>query len=594
MMINHWILFLVPFLISLSVTPIIRKFALKAHLVAQPREDRWHQKPTALFGGIAIYLAYLVSCLLFLSHIKGIFPILIGGGLFFAIGLFDDVKKFSAQTKLLFQIIISCLVIYFGILIPLPYAYISIPLTVIWILLITNSFNLLDNMDGLSCGIASIVSLMVYFSGLVFKNNSFGPFALILAGATLGFLPYNFNPAKIFMGDCGSMFIGFTLAALAISETLRPASNVIITLLIPVLLMAIPIFDTTLVALMRIFHGRSILKGGRDHASHRLVSLGLSERKTVILLCLLSALFGLIALSYSKWDFFITSVLVGLTVVVLVFFGMFLAEIKTYDTGIYEEERRRKQSEGKLVLNSIILNKRRIVEVFADFVLICIAYYGAHLLRFEGQISDGNLELIRYSLPWVIFFRIGCFWYFGLYRGMWRYVGISDLVAIFKAATLSSVFTVITLTFLFRFANYSRVVFIIDWLLVLFFIAGIRILIRLLHEYFSSLRKGKNNVLIFGAGDMGESVLRELRRNKNLNYNPIGFIDDDIAKVGRRIHGIQVLGRREDLAYLLKNHNVDEVLIAVSLSKLKDSQKLFALLKDFSVSYRELIGIFDK
>jgi UDP-GlcNAc:undecaprenyl-phosphate GlcNAc-1-phosphate transferase len=167
-------------------------------------------------------------------------------------------------------------------------------------------------------------------------------------------------------------------------------------------------------------------------------------------------------------------------------------------------------------------------------------------------------------------------------------------VAISKAVTLSSVFTIITLTFLFRFKEYSRVVFIIDWLLALFLISGIRILIRLLHEYFSSLTKGKKNLLIFGAGDMGELVLRELKRNKNLNYNPIGFIDDDISKVGRQIHGVSILGTRKEIPSFLEDRNIDEVLIAVSFNKIKDPQKLVALLREFNISYKELSGILDK
>ena len=174
---------------------------------------------------------------------------------------------------------------------------------------------------------------------------------------------------------------------------------------------------------------------------------------------------------------------------------------------------------------------------------------------------------------------------------MWRYIGVADLISITKAVTLSSVFTVIMLTFLFRFQDYSRVVFIIDSLLALFLVAGIRILIRILHEYFSSLIKGKRNILIFGAGDMGDLVLRELRRNKSLNYNPIGFIDDDISKVGRQIHGVSILGTRRNIPTLFQYHKIDEILIAVSSVNIKESEKLITLLREFDISYKELSGI---
>jgi len=369
-------------------------------------------------------------------------------------------------------------------------------------------------------------------------------------------------------------------------------SNLIATLAIPVLILAVPIFDTTLVTLFRIFHGRSIVKGGKDHVSHRLVSLGLSEKRAVVLLYILSIIFGLIALLYSKLDVLIVTLLSGLTIVILLFFGIFLSEIETYKVNQLEKEKTKKIKEGKVVLNSFIFNKRMIVEVVIDVVLVCVAYYSAYLLRYDGKLNVTNLVLIKNSLPWVIVIRLLCFWYFGLYRGIWRYISINDLVSIFKAVSISSGLMILLLTFQFRFGDYSRVVFVIDWLLVLFFLTSIRIFTRTLDESFAHYRVGKKKILIIGAGDTGEMILREVRRKPELNYNPIGFIDDDQSKTGRAIHGVSVLGTRNDLAQIIAQKEIDEILIAIPSIPDGSLKEIFGICAESNVPYREIYGIF--
>lgn len=580
----YLILFLTSFLISLIFTPIIRKIALRFNLVSFPKGDRWHKTPTAILGGVAIFFAAIIPLLFFLKfNDKQVIGFFIGATIIFICGIIDDFRKISPQVKILFQIVSSCIVIYFGVLININPAYLQrlpyplaqiiellvIPCTIIWIVGVTNAFNLLDNIDGLSAGIAGIASSVIFISGLLIGNSTISIIAVSLAGACFGFLPFNFNPAKIFMGDSGSMFLGLSLSLLALMGTsARTYSNLVATLIVPALILAVPIFDTALVTLLRTANGRSILKGGKDHTSHRLVSLGLSERKTVALLYLVSLLFGAIALAYSRLDFVVVSILALLVLVVLFFFGMFLSEVKTYpDSNGIERVRQQRMSEGKTILNIFIFNKRKIIEVLFDFLLICIAYYSAYLLRFEGKISGYNIYLLKNSLPWIIMFKLICFYYFNLYRGIWHFVGISDLVSVFKGSTMGSVLSILFVTFISRFKEHSRVVFIIDWLLTLFLISFSRVILRVLQEYFQSFRSGKK-ILIFGAGSCAELFLREIRNNKDLNYKPIGFIDDDNRKKGRIIHGLAVLGGRDDFLRIVKERNIEELIIAVpSLAK---------------------------
>lgn len=586
--------FFIPFVLGLAFTPLVRFIAIKKELISYPRIDRWHKHPTAILGGISIYLASIIS-LFFLNPInKNVLGLFLGATFLFIIGLADDKFHFTPYVKLLAQIVAGCIAISFGIILGLPINnLLAIPLTLLWIIGVTNSFNLLDNIDGLAAGIANISSLMLFFSSLIFSNNPLGIYALVLSGAALGFLPYNFNHAKIFMGDSGSMFLGYSLAVISIAGTTRHISNLLITMLVPVLILSVPIFDTIFVMLGRAFRSKSIFEGGKDHTSHRLVTLGLSPRKTVLLLYAISTVFGLIAISYSRLNIFVISVIAFLGMVILLFFGLFLFEVTTKDNQITYNHKL-KNMQNNVILNSILMHKRRFIEVFLDFMLICIAYYSAYFLRFEGALLVNNLFLIKESLVWIILIKMSVFFIFGLYRGVWRYISISDLLTIFKVVSLSSIASILFLTLKFRFQEYSRAVFFIDWILSLFLISGTRVLFRVLGEFFSRTREKGKNVLIFGAGDTGEMVLREIKRNKALNYNPIGFIDDNPTKFDNKIHGINVLGSRNKIKDLVQTYDIKEILIAVPSIDIMDFSEIVRVCKDCGVSYRKIKGILDK
>jgi UDP-GlcNAc:undecaprenyl-phosphate/decaprenyl-phosphate GlcNAc-1-phosphate transferase len=582
-----------PLVLSLILTPIIRVIAVKNGLVSYPRADRWHKKPTAILGGISIYLASIIPLILINIDNKNMRGLFIGGTFLFIIGLADDKLHLPPYAKLFTQIIAACIAVFSGITINLPLNIaVSIPLTLLWIVGITNAFNLLDNIDGLAAGIAVISSLMLFYCSLNFSNNPLSIFALILAGASLGFLPYNFNPAKIFMGDSGSMFLGYSLAVVSIGGTIRHISNFLIIMLIPIFILSIPIFDTIFVIIGRTFQGKRIFEGGKDHTSHRLVTLGLSQRKTVLLLYILSMVFGIIAISYSRLNMFIISVIAFLSLVVFLFFGFFLFEV----TSPHNKHKlnQKLKSENSIIMNSILMHKRRIVEVLLDLVFICIANYSAYFLRFEGRLLTGNLALIKESLVWIILIKMSCFFMFGLYRGVWRYISISDLLTIFKVVTFGSVACVLFLTFVFRFQEYSRAVFFIDWILLLFLISGTRIIFRVLGEFFSRAREKGNNVLIFGAGDTGEMVMREIKRNKALNYNPIGFIDDDLSKIGNKIQGIPVLGSRVKIKPLVRMQNIKEILVAIPSIDIADFAEIAKICHDCGIAYRKIKGILDR
>ncbi|KIX16047.1 hypothetical protein [Dethiosulfatarculus sandiegensis] len=557
--------FAIAFLVSVCLTPVLIFLARKMDWVVQPRDDRWHKKPTAVYGGVAIFIAFAVAFWASGSYTREFWVLAGSAGLLFLLGLWDDTWEMKPQVKFLAQLFVALFAVSQGVGIDsslVPWPWLEIPLAVLWLVGITNAVNILDNMDGLSSGVVFIASSVLALGAWLSGSTGGGcSLAAILAGSALGFFIYNFNPAKIFMGDCGSMFLGFTLGGLALlsTGTTAHASQTAFAVLVPLGALVVPIFDTTLVSFQRSTHGRSIAQGGRDHSSHRLVFLGLSERRAVVLLLTISALGGFSILLLSRYATILTAVVVLVLLLVgLLFFGVYLGEVKVYDSG------RKKRIQGS-VLSGLVMHKKQLLQIVADLLLLSAAYTASWLLRFDGVLVPGEMTLLAKSLPILLAIKMACFWFFGLYRGEWRYLSVYDIIQIVKACVLGSLIHVLALVILFRFEGYSRAVMIIDMLLALVFVAGARSLIRVFREKV----RGATGipVLIMGAGDGGELLLRELRNNPNLNYIPVGFVDDDPAKQGSVIHGIHVMGTRGDIPKLVRKHQVGRVFISILSTK---------------------------
>lgn len=578
----------------MALTALIEKIALRLKVVARPSADRWHKKPTPILGGVAIYVSFCLS-LFFVSGFREALAMkvaLIGGGLIFGLGLYDDLKRMRPYTKLSGEIIAAAMAIFLGVYFKqIPLAALAAGASIFWIVAITNAFNLMDNMDGLAAGVAFIASLFLFLYSITNGIYLAATLAAIMAGATLGFLRYNFNPARIFMGDCGSLFLGYMISITAVLGTPKQVSSLAIMLIVPVLVLGVPIFDTALVTLIRTFKGLPASQGGKDHTSHRLVVLGMTEKKAVLFLYSVSAVFGGIAVLYPKIDIGIILILAALTLVSLFVFGMFLGEVNVYgDGGGPKLATLDAKGNRPVIINTFYLHKRRMLEVLIDLVIVCTSYYGAWLIRFEGSISPWNSKLILESLPIVVALKYASFIYFELYKGVWRYIGITDLVLIFKANSLASIMAVVTITFLFRFTSYPRAVFLIDWLISIILISGARVLIRVMKETFDSLPRRGRKVLIMGAGDAGEMILREMRNNKKLNYEPVGFLDDDPAKHGSKIHGMPVLGTRTSIPRLIKEIKVDEIIIAIPSATEEQLKGIYAICEENGLRYKRMLN----
>jgi UDP-GlcNAc:undecaprenyl-phosphate GlcNAc-1-phosphate transferase len=550
-------------LLSLLLVPMVRTVARRTGHIATPRADRWHSKPTALLGGIGIYTAYMISYLVFHrpnGHGEGLLAVCASS--MFVVGLIDDIVHMKPYAKLICQLVAATVLTAMGLQLPWTTSVIvNRAITVLWLVGVTNALNLLDNIDGLAGGIAAIAALFMTYFFAAAGQWSEAALTAAFAGAVTGFLFFNFRPASIFMGDCGSLFLGFFLGG---SALLQPThrSHSLVSLAPPVLILAIPIFDTTLVALSRKLHGRPISQGGRDHASHRLVALGLSERAATLTLYALAIASGLTGVAAFHFPASVALALLPLFLLAILFVSVYLGRVKVY----HAVESVATAPPGRALLPTLadFTYKRRVFEVLNDFLLILVCYYCAFLLRFEGQLSEPYWSLFVTSLPIVCIAQLGVFLAMGLYRGLWSYTSIDDAARFFAAATLGVACSVVAVGIAFHgLVGFSRAMFVADFVLLLLGLTGSRVAFRLLRNWLLKLHGGNDRrVLIYGAGDGGEILLRQLRTDRSLGLRAVGFVDDDPTKQGKVIHGVRVVGTYDGLPGLLPELGVHEVVIS--------------------------------
>lgn len=297
-MTTYALILLSALLLAFGATPLAQRAARRIGMVDKPSARKQHTVPTPLLGGAAIYLAVIVALLLlgdrfYVNQVAGIF---LGATLMSFLGLWDDRRGLSPWVKLIGQFLAAGVLLLTDVRITfLPWEPLNIAATLVWVVLITNAMNLLDNMDGLSGGIAAIAALFFLLFAAMSRQYLVGALAAALVGACIGFLRYNFNPASIFMGDTGSLFLGFTLAAVAIKLRF-PDNSPFVTWMVPALVMAVPLFDTSLVIISRLRRGLNPLTTpGKDHMSHRLARLTGSPREAVLICYLLAFIAGVLA-----------------------------------------------------------------------------------------------------------------------------------------------------------------------------------------------------------------------------------------------------------------------------------------------------------
>lgn len=549
---------LLAFGLAAAFTPACRRLAVSLNAYDRPDAERWHRAPVPLLGGVAIFGAVVLPTVFVAGSNAAVWGLLGGSSALFVVGLVDDIRPFKPQLKVVGQILVASAMMSLGLELRLTsYPLLNIVITLVWIVGITNAINLLDNMDGLAAGIALITAGFRLTFFLMDGNVAEAVLAAILVGALLGFLIYNWNPASIFMGDAGSLFVGCYVAGLSLIGGWPYSRGIASVLVFPVLILLVPIFDTAFVTITRTLANRPISVGGRDHTSHRLVALGLSEPKAVAFFYGVAIFSGLVALFSYQYG-------LSYSLVFIAFLAIGLAILGVYIAGLRVHPERDGEPGAATALTRIVLDfsyTRQVATVVLDLLLIALAHYSAYLLRFESAFDQYEAQFLE-SLPLVIVCQMLLFAIMRVYQGVWRYTSLSDLIRLMQATSLGVVASIVAIVSVYGFEGYSPAVFVIDWVLLLLFVAGSRLSFRVIGEFLQRRQTDATRVVIYGAGDGGVLALREILNNVALAREPAGFLDDDPAKRMTKIQGYAVFGGLDRLEEVVRSESIGEVVVA--------------------------------
>ena len=614
-MVKYLFFFLISAGFSFVLTPFIRSFAKWANVYDLPSARKIHKKPVPPLGGVAIFIAFnltiIIGVILNDSYLNSSLfsrwqALLLCQIIILALGVADDVLHLQPGVKFLIQIFVGVLVFVFGFgisVISNPFTgniihlgILSIPLTVIWLVGITNALNLVDGLDGLASGIAFIVCMTIGAIAYMNENSGIVFIALSLAGSIIGFLRYNFYPAKIFLGDSGSLLLGFLLAVISIQASSKGAT--LVAVLAPILALGFPIVDTLLSMIRRLlqsihiidyptkngrfrtvfFKGFSVFKADKDHTHHRLLRIGFSQRKAVVILyaiCVALSILSLVSVAIKHLNLvaFLGAIFVGFFIGVR---SLKYQEFKILENGLLIP-----------IFDFPVINSS-LFQAFFDLAMISFSYYLSFVLVFKTL--DGQAwRLFVQSLPVVLLLKIVVFYLSSLYRRTWAYSSLEDTLTILKATVFSSLSSVIVFSLIFKLSSFGGVVFfILDFYLLSTFVTGFRISYRVFNSFYKrgAANRGKR-VLIYGAGYRGSTVLREIRNNEGYSFSPAGFIDDAPEKIGKNMNGLPILGSVEDLDEILKDNKISEVIISTAKIGKDKIKKLTEFCQQKGISLRQ-------
>ena len=553
------------FPVTFAVLWALLRTPLGGRFVAHPSGERWHAETTPTFGGVGIFAGFAAGVGVALAtgavewsgELGGILG---GAALLFTAGLLDDLRHLSPLVKLAVQIGAAVIALASGLQVEIVgNDVLAWGIGILWLVGITNAFNLLDNMNGLAATLA-VIACAYFAIDAVSEHPSETVLVLSLALglACTGFLPFNLRPgraAAVFMGDSGSLVLGFTLASLALASSWTVAGTTVATVLLPLLILAIPILDTTFVTLVRLAQRRPVSQGGRDHTSHRLVYYGLSEANAVLLLALVAAAIGATALAYNVLDNSrLTAFGVLLTFVLLVQFGSFLSDL--------EERSRRGEATAEVPLwQALVFEPRRLVEVVVDFVVICATFLAAYLLVIGGLGSEFERSVFLAALPILLATRYVFFVALGVYRRVWRFATARDVVPIAAGCVGSAAIAYLVLVAVRDIGPFPALeVLVVDAVLCTLLVGASRLTLRLLPE---ARARGSHRprVLVVGAGQAGRGLARELRDTHEARV--VGFLDDNPRVRRRRILGISVVGALDEASRAIAGARAEEVLVTI-------------------------------
>jgi len=503
--------FIATFPAAVLTTAATIQIARRNGWLVHPRADRWSQDSVAKFGGVSILLTFSLAVIAFRAPkpLLTVTLLTIAMGL---VGFLDDIVQLRPSWKFAAQFVIAAVAVGSGIVYHLFHiGLLNYAFSFLWILGVTNALNLLDNMDGLAAGVSVIAA-----GSLLLLGHGSGPMAiglLAMAASQLGFLVFNFHPAKVFMGDTGSLAVGFFLACCAVSGA-GHVSAMFSVVFVPGLVLFLPIFDMLLVSVTRRLNGRAISAGAKDHTSHRLVMLGLSERNAVLTLYLLAALSAFVAVLCKRVWSDVGPGILALFLLTATAFWFYLAKIQ-----LPEEWLSRTNALTFLLpefLNSV---GKRAAMVFVDSGLIVLAEFLGYLLRFDG-VPRQYAGSFLWAAVLLILVKIPLFAIFSVYRRDWAIRALPDIYPIIKGSGLGSVLVVSALTYMTGFKDFSRAVFATEMVLTVCLMSFVRTVSRFFDDVLP--RQTSEAYLIVG-GSSAEFFYRYFEWQR-LHGNIVAFV----------------------------------------------------------------------
>jgi UDP-GlcNAc:undecaprenyl-phosphate/decaprenyl-phosphate GlcNAc-1-phosphate transferase len=574
--------------ITLLLMPLVKWIARRFEIVAAPATSDLagaaKLAPVPVLGGAAIIAAFMITLALL-----GNLPAWLALGMLglFALGLVDDIVALKPAQKLIWQIVVVTTLV-------MLYRYPSHPtltpwpltdslIVVVWLLGTTNAYNLVDGLDGLASGTGIVVCAAVAVTGWLHHNPMLVCWSLALGGALAGFLICNFHPASVFMGDSGALPVGLLLGLLALLGGGMATNSRVTRYVFPLMVLALPLLDTAIVSVTRLATGIPISRHGLDHSHHRLLYLGLPTR-TVVGVCWLVAAAGAacaVGMTILPHAYLVAT----LPIVVLVFtvLGLFMMDL-TFESSAPGVAAGLLRGVAGFILS--LTYKRRLVEVVLDFSLITGAYFGAFLLRRDFNLDDGLLVRLLDSLPWVVIPTYVAFTAAGVYRGMWRYAGLSELIRFANGAVLAGIMMALA-GLIVRLPTSGSIVVL--YVILLFnFLVATRMSFRGLRKGIHRLTEPSDRVLIVGAGTAAAIAARWVFSGQNRHFKLVGFVDDDGFKHGKLVHGHRVLGSLADLEHVFRKYPFAQIMLAAE--SLGDER--LALIQRFAEAHQIAVNRF--
>ncbi|HXH07145.1 MAG TPA: hypothetical protein VNI83_11195 [Vicinamibacterales bacterium] len=570
-------------LVAWAFSPLIRRVAVRVEAVSQPRPDRWRGEPIPLLGGVAVAGATAIALAAWGYGGRLELALLASGGTMLVVGLVDDRVGLGPTLKLVGSLAAGAALLFLlsqsaRYTPPAP----AIVLAVVWFAAVLHGVNLIDNIDGLAAGVCAIAALGVAAVLAEYGMNEPAAVSMALGGALLGFLPWNVHPAKLFLGDSGSLFVGAVLAGCTLVPLFAPPAGRPLWPLALGVALIVPLADAVFVSALRWMAGRRPTRGGVDHLSHRLVSIGLSERRSALVLYLVALAAALVAAGIAR---------VGagaLPVVAIFFVGIVLGAIYLAHVPAYagEDFAALRAPIGSALQAAVI--RSHAGQVLLDVVLITVCYYLAYRLRFEGEALEIFLPSFSASLPVVLLCKLAGHYASGLYQRSWFAFGVSDVAAGIRAVGFGSVASVLAVTYLYRFERFSRGVFIIDAILLFLAIVGSRMSFRVFTHAAAAQNRRARRVLICGAQERGQLLARELLANGGWCLRPVGFVDER-PPAARSLAGARVWGGLDGLAEVLRRGRVEEVLLSGDRLDPTARRRVLEVCSQAGIPVRELV-----